>query len=52
MRLTLLTRQVVGVFLESATPEQAAAAKKVAAAQPLAPGDLAAQGVSFLLAHA
>ena len=39
--------RVVGAFLESGTPEEFAAIKKVAAAQPAAPADLAAQGLAF-----
>jgi monodehydroascorbate reductase (NADH) len=35
------------VFLESASPEEAAAAKKVALERPAAPADLATQGLAF-----
>lgn len=46
--------QVVGVFLESCTPEEAAAAKKLALEQPPAPSadELAAQGVAFATSRA
>lgn len=39
--------QVVGAFLESGTPEENAAIKKVAAERPDAPSDLASLGLSF-----
>lgn len=39
--------KVVGAFLESGTPEENAAIKKVAATQPPAPADLASQGIGF-----
>ena len=44
--------KVVGVLLESGSPEEVAAAKAVAAARPAAPEDVGAQGVGFLLAAA
>ncbi len=42
--------KVVGAFLESGSPEENAAIKKVAQAQPDAPADLAQQGLAFALA--
>ncbi|PRW59212.1 monodehydroascorbate reductase [Chlorella sorokiniana] len=42
--------KVVGAFLESGSPEENAAIKKVAQAQPAAPADLAQQGLAFALA--
>ncbi len=39
--------RVVGAFLESGTPEEFAAIKKVAVEQPEAPEDLAAEGLAF-----
>jgi monodehydroascorbate reductase (NADH) len=39
--------KVVGAFLESGTPEENAALKKVAEQQPAAPKDLATQGLYF-----
>lgn len=41
--------KVVGAFLESGSPEENAAIKKVAQAQPAAPADLAQQGLAFAL---
>lgn len=43
----MIVTQVVGAFLESGTPEEFAALKKVAVEQPAAPSDLAAQGIQF-----
>jgi monodehydroascorbate reductase (NADH) len=40
--------RVVGAFLESGTPEEFAAIKKVALEQPEAPADLETQGLAFL----
>lgn len=42
--------KVVGAFLESGSPEENAAIKKVAQLQPAAPADLAEQGLAFALA--
>lgn len=42
--------KVVGGFLESGSPEENTAIKKVAQAQPAAPADLAQQGLAFALA--
>ena len=39
--------KVVGAFLESGSPEEFAALKKIAIEQPKAPSDLAKQGLSF-----
>lgn len=39
--------KVVGAFLESGSPEEFAALKKVAVEQPAAPSDLSSQGLSF-----
>lgn len=46
------TDKIAGVFLESGSADEAAAAKKVAAARPAAPADLGEQGAAFLLAAA
>ena len=37
----------MGAFLESGSPEEFAAMKKIAIEQPKAPSDLAKQGLSF-----
>ena len=39
--------RVVGAFLESGSPEEFNAIKKVAVEQPEAPTDLASEGLSF-----
>ena len=41
--------QVVGTFLESGSPEENAAVRKVALEQPDAPADLATKGLTFAL---